>query len=362
MPIPKPRNDESEREFISRCMSDPAMVREYENDVRAGVCYTSWRAREKDAKATEVQTVVFSRSRSPSDVNGGEGWTAAAAGAWLRDHDMKAPEPEQTDDSLRYRQFSPDRCERDSYRSLTEGMPPGVIMVACQTGKAAGPIQFWKGNGMRYIGTPFEIKELDERGTFEGLAAVYGNVDLGGDVVEPGAFKEFVTTKDGHVRILDGHNTRMPIGKGRVTDTHLGLAIKGRLNMEVNRAREVHALMRDQIIDGLSIGYDVLENGSELRPDGVRRLKALKLWEVSTTAFPMNQSALVSSVKSIERVRDVRELEEALRELTPLSKAQAVRFAGEIWKTIAGRRESGGGSAATTDALASALASNFLRR
>lgn len=211
---------------------------------------------------------------------------------------------------------------------------------------------------MRYIGTPFEIKELDERGTFEGLAAVYGNVDLGGDVVEPGAFKEFVTTKDGHVRILDGHNTRMPIGKGRITDTHLGLAIKGRLNMEVNRAREVHALMRDQIIDGLSIGYDVLENGSELRPDGVRRLKALKLWEVSTTAFPMNQSALVSSVKSVERVRDVRELEDLLRESTGLSRSQAVKFAGEIWKTV-GQRESGGGSTATNDALIGAFLSNY---
>lgn len=191
---------------------------------------------------------------------------------------------------------------------------------------------------MKILGLPFEFKDLTDRGTFEGLASVYGNTDLGGDIVEPGAFKEFAYTRDSHIRILDGHNTRAPIGKGKLIDSHLGLAIKGALSMEVSRAREVYALMKDGVIDGLSIGYDVLPGGSEVDDKGVRHLKSLKLWEVSTTPFPMNQAALVSAVKS---VTSVRELEDYLREAVGLSKSQATAHASAVWKTLSGRRDAG---------------------
>lgn len=191
---------------------------------------------------------------------------------------------------------------------------------------------------MKYLHRPMELKELTEAGTFEGLASVYGNTDLGGDVVEPGAFKDFVLTRDGAIRILDGHNSRAAIGKGRLTDTHLGLAIKGTLNMAVARAREVHALMKDGIMDGLSIGFDILPGGAETDAEGVRRLKLLKLWEVSVTAFPMNQSALVSAVKSVDSIRD---LEDWLREAVGLSRTQAKLHASAIWKTKSGQRDDG---------------------
>ena len=44
MPIPKPKDDETEKEFIQRCMADDLMNEEYpDNEVRAGVCYSQWR-------------------------------------------------------------------------------------------------------------------------------------------------------------------------------------------------------------------------------------------------------------------------------------------------------------------------------
>ncbi|MDD4985568.1 MAG: HK97 family phage prohead protease [Dehalococcoidales bacterium] len=43
MPIPKPRSDEPEDEFISRCMGDEVMNEEYpDNEQRAAVCYSQW--------------------------------------------------------------------------------------------------------------------------------------------------------------------------------------------------------------------------------------------------------------------------------------------------------------------------------
>ena len=50
MPIPIPGEEESQDEFMDRCMSDPKMGEEYENArQRAGVCYTQWE--ERDTKA-----------------------------------------------------------------------------------------------------------------------------------------------------------------------------------------------------------------------------------------------------------------------------------------------------------------------
>lgn len=43
MPIPKPRENESKRDFVERCMSDDKMASEYTNtDQRLAVCSTSY--------------------------------------------------------------------------------------------------------------------------------------------------------------------------------------------------------------------------------------------------------------------------------------------------------------------------------
>ena len=183
-----------------------------------------------------------------------------------------------------------------------------------------------------------EVKEVTETGSFEGLASVYNNTDLGNDIILPGAFKQFKYTRDGMIRILDGHNTRAPIGKGQLTDSHMGLVMKGQLSMSVARAREVHALMKDHIIDGLSVGFDINPNGAEIRDDGVRLLKDLTLWEVSTTPFPMNQEARVSAVKHIVQITSIREYEKALRETLGFSKTQAEILA-RAYKDLPGRGE-----------------------
>jgi len=48
MPIPKPKKDEEEKEFIKRCMSDSIMKAEYpEIKQRTAICYNTWRAKKK---------------------------------------------------------------------------------------------------------------------------------------------------------------------------------------------------------------------------------------------------------------------------------------------------------------------------
>lgn len=145
----------------------------------------------------------------------------------------------------------------------------------------------------KHLNALFDIKEVSDEGTFEGLASVYGVVDEGGDVVEKGAFSRTINARP-EVAILWRHDA--PIGKGRLEDGPTGLMIKGRLTLAVGQAKEALALMKDGVVRGLSIGFQSVKAKEEIR-DGIRYLREVKLWEVSLTPFPMNQQALVTAVK-----------------------------------------------------------------
>jgi hypothetical protein len=180
---------------------------------------------------------------------------------------------------------------------------------------------------------PFSIKSASDVGTFEGLLSVYGNVDLGGDIVLPGAIQKVETTADGSIRILDGHDTRSPVGKGKLTDGPDGLRIKGTLDLGVARARELLSLMKQGIVSGLSIGFNILPDGMEMRADGVRLLKKLHLFEASLTCFPMNPEAAITSVKRLPA--SIAELETGLRNIG-FSKRKARGVALHAWPILRG--------------------------
>jgi len=152
------------------------------------------------------------------------------------------------------------------------------------------------------------IKSFDDSGTFEGLAAVYGNVDEGYDVILPGAFTKTLKDHNNRVPILYQHNPSMPIGKGILTDSTAGLEIYGELTMVVSKARESHALMKDDVLKGLSVGYSTVVSEYDSDKD-IRYLKEVRLWEVSLVTFPMNPLAQVTAVKNMT----VKELIEAAK-------------------------------------------------
>ena len=46
MPLPKPRKQESEQEFVSRCMGDDMMNKDFKDQKqRAAVCYSQFKTR-----------------------------------------------------------------------------------------------------------------------------------------------------------------------------------------------------------------------------------------------------------------------------------------------------------------------------
>ena len=103
----------------------------------------------------------------------------------------------------------------------------------------------------------------------------------------------------------------------------------------------------------MSIGYDILPGGSELASSGVRRLKALKLWEISTVTFGMNGLARVEDVKAANNIDTIREFEEFLRDVGGFSHKQAKRIASAGWTASEPRDEVDETQAQLLGALAS---------
>lgn len=192
---------------------------------------------------------------------------------------------------------------------------------------------------------PMEIKEVGETGTFSGYASIFGNIDLGGDIVERGAFKETVTNSEGRVLTLWQHNQRQPIGSASVRPDDRGLYFEGKLVMEDPLARTALAHMKAKTVEGMSIGYDILEGGAQIMESGVRLLKALKLWEISLVTWGMNPQAGVLSAKDrLRQITDIRAFEDFLREAGGFSNAQAKLLASGGWRKLqTAREESGGG-------------------
>ncbi len=145
---------------------------------------------------------------------------------------------------------------------------------------------------------PAPVVAVGEGGIFEGYASLFGVPDLGKDVVQPGAFADSLARRGvGGVRLLFQHDPAAPLGRWlSIAEDFRGLRVRGQLNLAVERAREIHALLREGAIDGLSIGFRV-ERARHERSTGLRRLEKLDLWEISIVTFPMMPGARVSGVK-----------------------------------------------------------------
>ena len=191
---------------------------------------------------------------------------------------------------------------------------------------------------MDRIVAPIEIKETKPDGSFTGYAAVFNNVDLGRDVIMPGAFRQVKTTRDGQVRIAMNHDLRKLAGKATYSqDTH-GLRVEGQLTLGVGYVKDAYELMKAGVLDGLSVGFDILPDGADWEErdgDYVRIINSAELWEFSLVPFGMNPEALIDTVKAAT----TRDFEAQLRGLG-YSQREAKAYASGGFKSL-GHRDGG---------------------
>lgn len=160
------------------------------------------------------------------------------------------------------------------------------------------------GASMReYKSFKFELESADdESGEFSGYAAVFGNVDSGGDTIEKGAFSKTIKENFDRIKILSQHNDcELPIGKPlELREDDKGLYIRGKIS-DTQKGHDIQTLLKDGVLNELSIGYDAVDFDYD-GDTGIRHLKEIKLWEISIVTWAMNDQATIDEVKSLAEV------------------------------------------------------------
>lgn len=148
---------------------------------------------------------------------------------------------------------------------------------------------------------PIQIAEFKAAGDGEwevsGYVSTFGNVDYGGDVVRPGAFKKTLTSGP-KVRFLRDHDSRMLLGVPlKLNEDTKGLF--GRFKISKTRlGEETHELLKDGALDSFSFSYHA-DNYEIDEKEEVRYLNEVTLYEASLVAMPMNELSVVTGFKDL---------------------------------------------------------------
>lgn len=143
----------------------------------------------------------------------------------------------------------------------------------------------------------FEIKATKDN-EFEGYAAVFNNKDSYDDIIEPGAFAKTIQESK-RVKVLWQHDPWQPIGKPiAMSEDSKGLHVKAKVS-NTQLGKDVVQLLKDGVIDELSIGYNTIKADWD-NIVGARRIKEVKLWEFSPVTFAANDQANIIGVKGMD--------------------------------------------------------------
>ncbi|MDR0633193.1 MAG: HK97 family phage prohead protease [Holosporales bacterium] len=152
---------------------------------------------------------------------------------------------------------------------------------------------------MQFLDNKFQIKAFGtEPGTFEGYASVFGNIDYHREIVAKGAFTRSLRRwkeQEQLPKMLWQHDQTSPIGVWEeMYEDDYGLFVRGRILLDIQKGKDVYALLKSKVVDGLSIGFQT----KIAHQDGeCRVLDDVDLFEVSLVTFMANPSAKVTACK-----------------------------------------------------------------
>lgn len=143
-------------------------------------------------------------------------------------------------------------------------------------------------------------------GELEGYASVFGNVDLGGDVVLPGAFRKTISDWRRATQplplIADHDKTTVGvIGSIRdLAEDQVGLKFKAQFS-STQKAQDARTNILEGHLKGTSFTYLPMKSRpGRIGDDQVRFLEEVRLFEITVTPFPMNLLAGVTAAKATE--------------------------------------------------------------
>lgn len=159
------------------------------------------------------------------------------------------------------------------------------------------------------------VTEAKADGTATALVSVFGNVDLGGDRVMPGAFTRSLDewrAKGDPIPVIWSHDWDNPesfVGWADpkdITETAEGLVVPMKFDSDRPRAEQVHHLLKTRRVTQFSFGYFVREYEDVDDPEygKVRELRDVDLFEVGPTLLGMNpETELLAAASALRRIK-----------------------------------------------------------
>ena len=368
MPLVKPKDKEKREDFMSRCMRDETSTSEYPNaDQRLAVCSSQFKNKKEEYSMSDIEKmgdaiksltdVISSKAKYGDGSNAkpkkpeSEAFIDTSA---MEEDDMqkvsraedqfdniddakeKAKEigcvgthkmdkdgktiymPCGTHDAYEEAISKGYGEEEDKYHKKPKKKPMKSVCVCQDDGICQCDTE------LKHLTFETEIKS-DAQGVFTGYGSIFGNEDQGNDIMKKGAFTKSLTKRPASkVKMLYQHKTDEPIGIFTdMYEDNKGLYVKGQLAMGTQKGREAYELLKMGALDGMSIGFkaDPDKQGYNENKRGVRTLKEVDLMEISLVTFPMNESALIETVKG--NAKNIREWEKILREAGGLSRTES---------------------------------------
>lgn len=170
----------------------------------------------------------------------------------------------------------------------------------------------------------FEIKGIDfntenNELIVKGHAAMFGNEDAlqltwcpeigdlvkASDVLEKGCFKKTLGERKERVAFCVNHNMHEPIGKIlELKEDNEGLYFEARIS---DAEPEIKTKIREEIYSEMSFGFQVISAVFEKKKDGtyIRRVKEVKLYELSVVTLGRNDKAKITEFKGVETANTI---------------------------------------------------------
>jgi hypothetical protein len=161
---------------------------------------------------------------------------------------------------------------------------------------------------IKNVRAQFKAVQDAPQGTFEAIVSVFGNVDLGGDRVMPGAFAKSLAewqSSGDRIPVIWSHDWDDPMSHIGYVETAEerpeGLYVKARLDVENNtKASYIARLLKERRVREFSFGYFATgyRDVDDADYGRVRELTEIDLFEVGPTLLGMNPDTVLLEAAS----------------------------------------------------------------
>ncbi|MBP3398854.1 MAG: HK97 family phage prohead protease [Erysipelotrichaceae bacterium] len=172
--------------------------------------------------------------------------------------------------------------------------------------------------------TQFQTRDDGDKFVIEGYFAVFNsNYDIFDGLSESIAPEAFDNTLNNDIRALINHDTTLVVGRTKAGTLELrtdNFGLFGRISINPKDLDAVNAYERVKRgdVDQCSIGFNIIREESEVRPDGAVHwtIRELELFEVSICTFPAYEETEIQarSKQAVDvKARQLDSLKESMR-------------------------------------------------